>query len=115
MNRFVIIVIVPTRATIISVGDVEADMSAGLSLEDLAEHIAPMQRIEDNLELAEDFARVIEARKMSAIDKIEYTPMLEPDKEPPPEYRPKLQRYDKRRNFAAKPYWNRIRSNPKLR
>lgn len=93
-------------------------MSASLSLQDLAEHIAPMLRVEDNLEMAEtieNYAREIEARKMTAVDKIEYTPMLEPDKEPPPEYRPKLKRYDKRRNFAAKPYWNRIRSNPKLR
>lgn len=112
-RRYVIIVIVPTRATIISIGSPEADMSASQSIQELAEHIASLQRIEDNIELVEDFARVIEARKLANI-KMEDI-LIERSEREKPEYRPKLMRYDKRRNFAPKTYWNRIRSNPKLR
>lgn len=80
----------------------------------LAEAIAAAsQPIEDLAEMAEAFEREIEARKLENI-KMQDIVMEMPELEKP-EYRPKLMRYDKRRNFAQKPYWNRIRSNPKLR
>lgn len=80
----------------------------------LAEAIAAAsQPIEDLAEMAEAFEREIEARKLENI-KMQDIVMEMPEREKP-EYRPKLMRYDKRRNFAQKPYWNRIRSNPKLR
>lgn len=80
----------------------------------LTEAIATaIQPIEDMEKMAEAFEREIEAWKLENI-KMQDIVMKMPEREKP-EYRPKLMRYDKRRNFAQKLYWNRIRSNPKLR
>ena len=35
---------------------------------------------------------------------------MDEERLPPPQYRPKIKSYDKRRNFKQKNFWNRIRS-----
>lgn len=59
-------------------------------------------------QLAEEIVRTAEER----MKMLEYCiPELEDEKpEPHPQYRSKFWKYDKRRKFINKPYWNRVRS-----